>query len=232
MALLEVNNLSMHYGPETALNNVSFNVEDGKIVGLLGPNGSGKTTFIKLLNGLLPLKEGTITINGYTPGLETKKLVSYLPERTYLDNNMTPNECIKFFKDFYDDFDVEKAQRLIEVLGVNPKKKLKTLSKGMKEKVQLVLVMSRTTKLYVLDEPIAGVDPASRDYILNLIKENLNPNSSMIICTHLIADIEDILDDVIFLSHGNVLLHDTKENVMEKYEGSVDKAFREVFRCF
>ena len=230
--LLECYNLSKSYGNLLALNNVSIQIEKGKIVGLLGPNGSGKTTLIKLLNGLLAPSSGSIRICGYPVGIESKKHISYLPERTYLNPDMKVKVCVQKFKDFYDDFDETKAFNLIEQLKIDKDKKLKYLSKGTKEKVQLVLVMSRNTDLYILDEPIAGVDPAARDLILNLIKTNLNENSSMIICTHLISDIECILDEVILINDGQIKLHENTEVLKAKYNGSINDAFREVFRCF
>lgn len=231
MTAIELKNITKQYGTETVLNSVNLTLEEGKIIGLLGPNGSGKTTIIKLLNGLIPPTKGSISVFGNPVGIETKKIVSYLPERTYLDPNMNALDCIRYFKDFYEDFDEQKAMLLIKKLEINLKKKLKTLSKGTKEKIQLILVMSRKAKLYILDEPIAGVDPAGRDYILDTIMNNFESGATLLICTHLISDIERILDDVIFISKGNLILHDSADNVRNQYQGSVDTAFREVFRC-
>lgn len=232
MALIEINNLTKNYGNNVALNNINLSIDGGKIIGLLGPNGSGKTTLIKLLNGLIPQTSGNITINGKNVGIETKNIISFLPERTYLDPNMTVKECIDFFADFYEDFDTVKAYQLIGKLQIDYTKKLKTLSKGTKEKVQLTLVMSRKAKIYILDEPIAGVDPAARDFILDTIMKNFEEGSTLIICTHLISDIERILDEVIFLKNGEIAMHDDADNIRSKFNGSIDEAFREVFRCY
>lgn len=232
MSLIEINNLDKKYGSKYALKDVDVSFEKGKIIGLLGPNGSGKTTLIKILNGLIPLTAGEVLINGKSVGIESKKAISYLPERTYLDNNMSVKECIEFFEDFYEDFETPKAYQLIEKLHIDHKQKLKTLSKGTKEKVQLILVMSRKAQIYILDEPIAGVDPAARDYILDTILGNFSDGATLIICTHLISDIEKILDEVVFLKEGRVLLHDDADNVRSKYNGSIDEAFREVFKCY
>lgn len=231
MSLIELSNLRKCYGPEVVLDNINLSLEEGKIIGLLGPNGSGKTTLIKLLNGLIPPTEGQILVDGKKIGVETKKLISYLPERTYLDPNMTVKECIQYFMDFYNDFDKDKAYELLKKLEINPNKKMKILSKGTKEKIQLILVMSRKAKIYILDEPIAGVDPAGRDYILDTIMNNFETGATLIICTHLISDIERILDDVIFISSGKIVLHDSADNIRNKTEGSIDLAFREAFRC-
>ena len=232
MALIDINDVSKIYGNEIALNHVDLKIEPGKIIGLLGPNGSGKTTLIKLINGLIPLTSGEIKVDNRPVGIESKKIISYLPERTYLDPNMSVIECMNFFKDFYEDFDLVRAYELVSKLDINLNKKLSTLSKGTKEKVQLILVMSRRAKVYILDEPIAGVDPAARDYILDIIMNNFNEGSTLIICTHLISDIEKILDEVVFLKKGRVMLQDTADSVRAKYSGSIDQAFREVFRCF
>lgn len=232
MALIDINDVSKIYGNEIALNHVDLKIEPGKIIGLLGPNGSGKTTLIKLINGLIPLTSGEIKVDNRPVGIESKKIISYLPERTYLDPNMSVIECMNFFKDFYEDFDLDRAYELVSKLDINLNKKLSTLSKGTKEKVQLILVMSRRAKVYILDEPIAGVDPAARDYILDIIMNNFNEGSTLIICTHLISDIEKILDEVVFLKKGRLMLQDTADSVRAKYSGSIDQAFREVFRCF
>ncbi len=224
-------NLTMKYGKRQVLNNVSFQLERGKIIGLLGPNGSGKTTLIKLSNGLLTPKKGNIIIDGHKVGLETKKIVSYLPERSYLDNSLKIYQIVDLFQDFYEDFDVNKAYNMLKDLKINPEDRLKSMSKGTKEKVQLILVMSREAKLYMLDEPIGGVDPAARDYILRTIISNYNPDASVIISTHLISDIEQILDDVVFIKEGEVMLHKPVDEIREEDGKSVDELFREVFRC-
>ena len=198
---------------------------------MLGPNGSGKTTLIKISNGLLTATEGEVTVNGLPVGVETKKVVAYLPERTYLNNWMTVSQMINFFKDFYDNFDEQRAYQMLEKLNINPKDKLKSMSKGTKEKVQLILVMSRDADLYFLDEPIGGVDPAARDYILNTIITNYNPKASIILSTHLIADIENILDEVVMIKDGELILQKTIDQIREEEGKSVDELFREVFRC-
>ena len=221
----------MKYGKRQVLNNVSFQLERGKIIGLLGPNGSGKTTLIKLSNGLLTPKKGNIIIDGHKVGLETKKIVSYLPERSYLDNSLKIYQIVDLFQDFYEDFDVNKAYNMLKDLKINPEDRLKSISKGTKEKVQLILVMSREAKLYMLDEPIGGVDPAARDYILRTIISNYNPDASVIISTHLISDIEQVLDDVVFIKEGEVMLHKPVDEIREEDGKSVDELFREVFRC-
>ena len=223
--------MTKSYGPKTALNGLNLTLEKGKIIGLLGPNGSGKSTFIKLCNGILQPTKGEILIGGHEVGVETKKIVSYLPERTYLDDNMSPVQMINFFSDFYEDFDADKAFDMLSSLKVNPKDKMKTMSKGTKEKVQLILVMSRQAKLYMLDEPIGGVDPAARDYILRTIISNYNPEASVIISTHLITDIEQVLDEVIFIQNGDLKLHKTVDEIRSIEGKSVDALFREVFRC-
>lgn len=224
-------NMTMKYGKRQVLNNVSFQLERGKIIGLLGPNGSGKTTLIKLSNGLLTPKKGNIIIDGHKVGLETKKIVSYLPERSYLDNSLKIYQIVDLFQDFYEDFDVNKAYNMLKDLKINPEDRLKSMSKGTKEKVQLILVMSREAKLYMLDEPIGGVDPAARDYILRTIISNYNPDASVIISTHLISDIEQVLDDVVFIKEGEVMLHKPVDEIREEDGKSVDELFREVFRC-
>ena len=231
MSLVNINNVSKYYGYKKALDDVTLSIEPGKIYGLLGPNGSGKTTLIKLINDLLTADSGEVLIEGEKPGVNSKKIISFLPERTYLSMDFTVNELIKYFKDFYEDFDSEKALRLLEDLKINPKDKLKTMSKGTKEKVQLILVMSRNAKLYVLDEPIGGVDPASRDYILKTILNNYNKESSIIISTHLIADVEEILDEVIFINNGKIILNESRKNIKSKRKKTVDALFREEFKC-
>ena len=202
--ILECKGLTKRYGGKTALDQITFSLMPGKIIGLLGPNGSGKTTLIKLLNGLLVPTEGQIFIDGLRPGTETKKFVSYLPERTYLNSWMKVCDIIDFFQDFYEDFDKARAYDMLKRLNINPSDRLRTMSKGTKEKVQLILVMSRRARLYCLDEPIAGVDPAARDYILSTIIQNYDENATIIISTHLISDVENILDDVVFIQNGHI----------------------------
>ena len=229
--LFECKDLKKKYGKKEALKGISLQIESGQIVGLLGPNGSGKTTLIKLANGLLTATDGEITINGNKVGVETKKRVSYLPERTYLNNWMKVKQMIEYFSDFYEDFDSERAYDMLAKLNINPDDKLKTMSKGTKEKVQLILVMSRDADVYFLDEPIGGVDPAARDYILNTIITNYSPNSTVIISTHLISDIENVLDDVVMIKDGELVMHKTVDDIREEYGKSVDEVFREVFKC-
>ncbi len=229
--ILVCQNLVKSYKSVYALNNINLEIGRGRIVGLLGPNGSGKTTLIKLANGLLTPTSGRLLINGFEPGVETKKIVSYLPDHNYLNSWMTVEQIINYFMDFYADFQPARAYDMLAKLGIDPKFKLKTLSKGTKEKVSLILVMSRRASLYLLDEPIAGVDPATRDYILSTVISNYDQNASIIISTHLIADIEQVLDDVIFLNNGQVVLAGTVDEIREKNGKSVDEVFREVFRC-
>lgn len=229
--ILECKSLSKKFSGVFALSNVNLTMERGRIIGLLGPNGSGKSTLIKMINGLLVPDTGNILIGGMEPSVETRKIISYLPERTYLADWMLVRDIIHFFKDFYEDFDSQKAYEMLARLNIDPKKQLKTLSKGTKEKVQLILVMSRNADLYCLDEPIGGVDPASRDYILNTIITNYNENATVLISTHLIADIEIILDDVIFLNEGAVTLQSSVDEVRSKEGKSIDTLFREVFKC-
>lgn len=228
--LLTCRNLTKNYGGFVALNSINLTVESGRIIGLLGPNGSGKTTLIKIMNGLLTPTSGELLINGNVPGVETKKQVAYLPDNSYLNSWMTVEQIVKMFSDFYADFRPELAYEMLARLGITPKAKLKTLSKGNKEKVCLILVMSRNALLYVLDEPIAGVDPATRDYVISTIINNYNPEASVIISTHLIADIEQILDEVIFINQGNVILQKTVDDIREENGKSVDELFREVFK--
>ncbi len=231
MSILECKNLSKDYGNMLAVNNVNLNLQAGQIVGLLGPNGSGKTTLIKMATGLLRPTSGEILINGEQPGETTKSVVAYLPDRDFLPDYMNTNKLIRFYRDFYEDFDVNKAEKMLQSLGIDPNKTLKKLSKGMKEKVQLILTMSRNAKVYFLDEPIAGVDPAARDYILKTIISNYNPSALVLISTHLIADIESVLDDVVFLKNGKVALHKNADEIREESGKSVDALFREVFKC-
>ena len=229
--ILECKDLTKRYGNKTALDQISFSLMPGKIIGLLGPNGSGKTTLIKLLNGLLVPTEGHIFIDGLTPGVETKKFVSYLPERTYLNSWMRVCDIIDYFQDFYEDFDKARAYDMLKRLNINPSDRLRTMSKGTKEKVQLILVMSRRARLYCLDEPIAGVDPAAMDYILSTIIQNYDENATIIISTHLISDVENILDDVVFIQNGHIRMVDSVENIRFNQGKSVDALFREVFKC-
>ncbi len=231
MPTLECNSLSKSYGGVQALSSVSFAVEPGRVVGLLGPNGSGKTTLIKLANGLLTPTGGEILINGEKPGKKTKARVSYLPDRPCLPEWMSAEKLLDMFTDFYGDFQRDKAQEMLGKLGIDPKQKIKQMSKGTREKVQLILVMSRKAELYLLDEPIGGVDPATRDYILETIIRNYNPSASVIISTHLIADVEQVLDDVIFINHGQIVLKSSVDDIREQQGKSVDAYFREVFRC-
>jgi len=231
MAILKCEGLTKSYGRKTALRNLSLSVEPGRIVGLLGPNGSGKTTLIKIATGLLTATSGTVSIDNNMPGQETKAVTSYLPEITYLNDWMKVSQLVKFFDDFYSDFDSEKAYEMLKNLDIDENESLKSLSKGTKEKVQLILVMARNAKLYLLDEPIGGVDPAARDYILNTIIRNYNPEASVIISTHLISDIEQVLDDVIFLKNGEIALATSVDELRENHNMSVDTYFREVFKC-
>lgn len=230
-SILTCKNLSKSFGNKNALNDINLNIERGRIVGLLGPNGSGKSTFIKLCNDLLTPTSGELQIAGNKPGIETKKIVSYLPERTYLNDWMKVSEIIQMFQDFYQDFNVNRAYDMLKRLNINPSDRLKTLSKGTKEKVQLILVMSREAQLYLLDEPIGGVDPAARDYILDTILSNYQENATIIISTHLISDIEKILDDIIFLKDGQVVLTKSVDEIRQENGKSVDSLFREVFKC-
>ena len=231
MAILECKALSKHYGKVAALESVDLSIESGRVVGLLGPNGSGKTTFIKLVNGLLTPTAGEVRVGGNRPGPASKALVAYLPDRDFLADWMTVEQQIRFFADFYKDFDAEKAREMLARLGIDPAQRFKTLSKGTREKVQLILVMSRKAQLYLLDEPIGGVDPATRDFILDTIIRNYNPEAAVIISTHLIADVEQVLDEVIFLKEGRVVLQDSTDNIREQQGMSVDRYFREVFKC-
>ncbi|MFQ9695588.1 MAG: ABC transporter ATP-binding protein [Zhenhengia sp.] len=229
--ILEITHVSKTYGKKEALKGVSLKIEPGKVVGLLGPNGSGKSTLIKLINGLLQPTDGQILVAGQALGIETKKMISYLPERTYLNEWMKVKDLLGFFSDFYEDFDREKARQMLATLKIDEDSKLKTLSKGTKEKVQLILVMSRKAKLYILDEPIGGVDPAARDYILNTIIKNYSEESSVIIATHLIQEVENICDDIIFLGYGEVRLQGNVDDIRQEKGQSIDALFREVFRC-
>ena len=231
MALLEVSHITKSYGNNIVLDDVTFNISKGKIVGLLGPNGSGKTTLIKLINDLLKEDSGTIKVEGLDLGVETKKLISYLPDKNYLNNNMTVLELLNYFKDFYEDFRIDKAKELIGKLNLDLNQKLKTMSKGTKEKVQLILVMSRKAKLYILDEPIGGIDPAARDYIINTILTNFSNDASLLISTHLISDLEKVLDEVIFLKNGKVVRNGSTDYIRKETKMSINDLFREEFKC-
>ncbi|MBD9157026.1 MAG: ABC transporter ATP-binding protein [Lachnospiraceae bacterium] len=229
--LLTCTGLTKQYGSKAALDNLNLTLPRGRIIGLLGPNGSGKTTLIKLINGLLAPTARQLYINGNEPGPDTKKVVSYLPERTYFNSWMKVNDILDFFCDFYADFRRNRAEDMLQRLGIDPTARLSTMSKGTKEKVQLIMVMSRDADLYCLDEPIGGVDPAARDYILQTIISNYNENASVLISTHLISDIENVLDDVIFIQNGHIRLHTSVDAIREQEGKSVDTLFREVFRC-
>ena len=231
MELLEIKNLYKNYGEKQVLNNITLTVPRGKIIGLLGKNGTGKTTLIKLINGLLTPTEGEIIFEGEKIGPQSKLNIAYLPERTYLDKSMTINETLKFFKEFYSNFDIDKAKDLLKKLDLDENQKIIKMSKGMQEKVQLVLVMSRKADLYILDEPLGGVDPATRDYILDTILTNFNAGASIIISTHLISDIERILDEVIFIDKGEIKLISDADELRNKENASIDEIFRRMFKC-
>ena len=228
--LLRVDRLCKQYGSKIALDDVSFTLNSGKIVGVLGPNGSGKTTLIKIINGLLTPSSGYVGIDGNLPGPVTKAKVAYLPDNSYLNSWMTVKQIVEYFADFYEDFVPERAYEMLERLDIFPHQRLKSLSKGNKEKVCLILVMSRQAKLYVLDEPIAGVDPAARDYVITTIINNYNPEATVLITTHLIADVEQILDEVLFLQNGRLVLHKSVDDIRAEHGKSVDELFREVFK--
>ena len=230
--LVYLDHVTKNYGHEVALMDVSLNIQPGRIIGLLGPNGSGKTTIIKLINGLLQPSLGNIYIHGQLPSPTSKKVVSYLPDTTYLNENMKISDAISYFQDFYADFNVQRAYQLLNDLHLHPNQKLNSLSKGNKEKVQLILVMSREADLYVLDEPIGGVDPAARDYILRTIIQNRRPNSSVLISTHLIADIEQVLDEAIFINQGRILMHENTTVLRNQHGKSIDEIFRDQFRVY
>lgn len=229
--LVSIQGLQKKYGAKIALENVNLHLSSGKIYGLLGPNGSGKTTLIKLINGLLVPNQGELLIDGQAPGPYTKSLVSYLPDKLYFNTWMKVSDLLDYYGDFYADFDRTRADDMLNRLHISPSDKLKSLSKGTKEKVQLILVMSRRAKLYILDEPIGGVDPAARDYILETIISNYDPEAAIIISTHLIRDIENVLDEVIFIQEGHVVLTSSVDDIRETKNMSVDDLFREVFRC-
>lgn len=231
MNLLECIDVNKSYGNKEVLKDINLSIENGKIYGLLGKNGTGKSTLIKLINDLLTPTSGKILVNGKEIGVASKNAISYLPERTYLDKTMTVLNVIKFFEDFYDNFDTKKAKQLLGVLDLDVNQKLSKMSKGMLEKVQLVLVMSRKADLYILDEPLGGVDPATRDYILDTILGNVSKSSSVIISTHLISDVEKILDEVIFIDKGKIILQSDADELRKKENGSIDEIFRRMFKC-
>jgi len=231
MELLECVNLNKSFGDKKVLKDINLKISKGKIVGLLGKNGTGKSTLIKLINDLLVPSSGKVLINGKEIGVNSKKIIAYLPERTYLDKSMTVDRVIRYFGEFYDNFDEGKARKLLNDLNLDTKEKLSNMSKGMQEKVQLVLVMSRRADLYILDEPLGGVDPATRDYILDTILKNFNDGASVIISTHLIADIERILDEVIFIDNGKIILQEDTDTLRSRENGSVDEIFRRMFKC-
>ncbi len=231
MELLKCVDLCKNYGRKKVLKNINLTIPRGKIIGLLGKNGTGKTTLIKLINDLLTATSGEVLVNGKKVGVDSKAVISYLPERTYLDRSMTIEKVIKYFEEFYDNFDPEKARKLLEDLGLSPDLKISKMSKGMQEKLQLVLVMSRKAELYILDEPLGGVDPATRDYILDTILTNFADGASVIISTHLISDIERILDEVIFINDGEIVLQSATDELRVKENGSIDEIFRRMFKC-
>ena len=231
MELLECINVSKSFGKKKILSNINLTIPRGKIIGLLGKNGTGKSTLIKLINDLLTIDSGKILINGSEVGIESKKIISYLPERTYLDKSMTVEKTLEYFEDFYDNFDSKTAKKLLKDLDLDTTQKLSKMSKGMQEKVQLVLVMSRKADLYILDEPLGGVDPATRDYILDTILTNFNEGASVIISTHLISDIERILDEVIFIDKGKIILTSNTDELRKKENSSIDEIFRRMFKC-
>ena len=231
MELLECKNLCKSYDEKQVLKDVNLKIPKGKIIGLLGKNGMGKTTLIKLINDLLTPTSGEVLINGKKPGVESKKIISYLPEKTYIDREMKVKDAIKYFEEFYDNFDSEKAKKLLKDLDLDENSKISKMSKGMQEKLQLILVMSRKAELYILDEPLGGVDPATRDYILDTILSNFCEGASVIISTHLIADIERILDEVIFIDKGQIIVTSSADELRNKENASIDEIFRRYFKC-
>ena len=231
MELLECKNVYKKFGNKEVLKNINLKIPRGKIIGLLGKNGTGKSTLIKLINDLLTIDSGSILINGKKIGIDSKKIISYLPERTYLDKSMTVEKVLEYFKNFYDNFNIDKAKKLLKDLDLDITQKLSKMSKGMQEKVQLVLVMSREADLYILDEPLGGVDPATRDYILDTILSNFNEGASVIISTHLIDDIERILDEVIFIDKGEIILQKDADKLRNEENASIDEIFRRMFKC-
>ena len=230
MAILECRDLSKRFGAMQALDEVNLKIQPGRVIGLLGPNGSGKTTLLKLANGLLTPTSGEILIDGLAPGNESRSIVSYLPDRPYLAEWMNVRQLLDFFEDFYNDFDRDKAMEMLLRLNIDDSMRIKEMSKGTREKAQLILVMSRKARLYLLDEPIGGVDPATRDYILDTIIRNYNPEAAVVISTHLIADVEQVLDDVVFINQGKIVLESSVDEIREEHGMSVDQYFREVFR--
>ena len=231
MELLKINNLNKKFDDKYILKDINLTISNGKIIGLLGKNGAGKTTLIKIINDLLTPTSGEILIKGNKVGVETKKIISYLPERSYLNKQMKVKEILNYFADFYENFDIQKAKKLLEDLDLDINQNLSKMSKGMQEKVGLVLVMSREADLYILDEPLGGVDPATRDYILDTILSNFNENASVIISTHLISDIERILDEVIFIDNGSIAIHSNTDELRTKENASIDEIFRRMFKC-
>ena len=231
MELLECKHLCKKFDDKQILNDINITIPRGKIIGLLGKNGTGKTTLIKLINDLLTPTSGEVLINGEKPGIASKKIISYLPERTYLDKEMTIAEVFKYFEEFYDNFDIQRAEKLLKDLNLNIDTHISKMSKGMQEKLQLILVMSRDAELYILDEPLGGVDPATRDYILDTILSNFNEGASVLISTHLISDIERILDEVIFINEGEIVLNSSADELRNKENASIDEIFRRYFKC-
>jgi len=231
MELLECKHLCKEFDGKQILKNINLKIPKGKIIGLLGKNGTGKSTLIKLINDLLTPTSGEVLINGEKPGINSKEIISYLPERTYLDREMTVKEAIKYFEEFYKNFDKGKAIKLLNDLDLDTDKKISKMSKGMQEKLQLILVMSRNAEIYILDEPLGGVDPATRDYILDTILSNFCDGASVIISTHLISDIERILDEVIFIDKGEIVLTSTADELRNKEQASIDEIFRRYFKC-
>ncbi len=229
--IVEFKSVYKKFGDKEALKGIDLKIPKGKIIGLLGPNGSGKSTMIKIINGLLNPTSGKVIVDGKEPSVDTKKVVSYLPERTYLSDWMKVKDILKFFSDFYSDFDIEKANEMLKSLDIDENQKLKSMSKGTKEKVQLILVMSRKAGIYILDEPIGGVDPAARSYILKTILKNYSDESTLLIATHLISEIESICDEIIFISKGNIVLQGDTETIREEKGKSIDALFREEFQC-
>ena len=228
--ILTIKGLSKRYGKSVALDKVDLSLPSGRIVGLLGPNGSGKTTMIKIVAGLLTANEGSVLVDGQPLGVESKKIVAYLPDKEHLYSYMTVKQTVEFYKEFFEDFREELAYEMLKNLNIDPEAKLKTLSKGNREKVSLTLTMSRNARLYILDEPIAGVDPAARDYVIQTIIGNYNPEATVLISTHLISDVEQVLDEAVFIKDGKIILHDTVDNIREENGKSVDALFREVFK--
>ena len=231
MELLECKNLCKSYDDKQVLKDINLKIPKGKIIGLLGKNGMGKTTLIKLINDLLTPTSGEVLINGKKPGVESKKIISYLPEKTYIDREMKVKDAIKYFEEFYDNFDSEKAKKLLKDLDLDVNSKISKMSKGMQEKLQLILVMSRKAELYILDEPLGGVDPATRDYILDTILSNFKEGSSVLLSTHLISDIERILDEVIFIDKGQIIVTSSADELRNKENASIDEIFRRYFKC-